>query len=286
MTESASELPVHLTHFIGRDRELEELARLLASARLVTLTGAGGSGKSRLAREAAVRAGPELGRPVWVDLAPLAHPGLLARQVAATLRIPERGDAATVQAIIAAIGAGAALIVLDNCEHVVEASAELAETLLVACPRLVILATSREALGVPSEVAWLVPPLAVGEALSLFVERAQATLPSFALTDANREAVDEICRRLDRIPLAIELAAARVRVMTPEQIARRLDDAFQLLTTGSRTALPRHRTLRATMEWSHDLLGPREQVVLRRLAVFAGSFSLEAAEAVCAGAPL
>jgi non-specific serine/threonine protein kinase len=178
------------------------------------------------------------------------------------------------------------LLVLDNCEHLIVAAAELAETLLRACPRLVILATSREALGVASEVAWLVPPLAVDEALALFVERAQATLPSFALSEANRGAVAEICRRLDRIPLAIELAAARVRVLPPEQIARRLDDAFQLLTTGSRTALPRHRTLRATMEWSHGLLSAQEQVLLRRLSVFAGSFTLDAAEAICAGEPL
>jgi predicted ATPase/DNA-binding SARP family transcriptional activator len=285
MAESP-ELPVHLTHFVGRDRELDELAHLLASARFVTLTGAGGSGKSRLAREAAQRVAPQVGRVVWADFAPLGDAGLVAQQVAAALRAPERADGSAIRAIVATIGEDPLLLVLDNCEHVVVAAAELAEALLRACPRLVILATSREVLGIASEVAWLVPPLAVAEALDLFVERARSTLPSFALSDNNRGWVAEICRRLDRIPLAIELAAARVRVLPPEQIARRLDDAFQLLTTGSRTSLPRHRTLRATMEWSHGLLNPLEQVLLRRLSVFAGSFTLEAAEVICAGAPL
>src|SRR5262249_30069510 len=178
------------------------------------------------------------------------------------------------------------LLVLDNCEHLVDACAEIADALLRACPRLTILGTSREALGVTSEVSWLVPPLSSREAVQLFTDRAQATLPSFSLTTANSETVLEICRRLDGMPLAIELAAARVRVLSPDQIAKRLDDAFRLLSSGSRTALPRHRTLRATMEWSFGLLTPREQVLLRRLAVFASSFSLEAAEIVCAGDPL
>jgi predicted ATPase/DNA-binding SARP family transcriptional activator len=176
------------------------------------------------------------------------------------------------------------LLVLDNCEHLVDAVAALAETLLRGCPRLAVLATSREALGVASETAWLVPPLGSGEAVQLFAERARASLPAFALSDANLGAVREICRRLDGIPLAIELAAARVRVLPPERIAERLDHAFRLLTSGSRTALPRHRTLRGTMDWSHALLTDRERTLLRRLAVFAGSFALEAAEAVCADA--
>jgi predicted ATPase/DNA-binding SARP family transcriptional activator len=178
------------------------------------------------------------------------------------------------------------LLVLDNCEHLVDASAELVEHLLRACPRLVVLTTSREALGITSETAWLVPPLESAEAVQLFVERAQASLPSFDLSDANATPVRDICRRLDGIPLAIELAAARVRVLSPEQIASRLNDAFRLLTSGSRTALPRQRTLRGTMDWSYGLLEPRDQALLCRLAVFAGSFSLEAAEAVCVGAPL
>jgi predicted ATPase/DNA-binding SARP family transcriptional activator len=284
--DAAAHVPVHLTRFVGRGRELEDLAQLLLSARLLTLTGAGGSGKTRLAEELAVRYGDRFARVGWIDLAPLADANLLAQLVATTLRVAERPGTTPLQSLVGTLCDERAFIVFDNCEHLVDASAELVDALLRSCPKLTILATSREALGVASETAWLVPPLASAEAVQLFVERARATLPSFALTSANTDAVTEICRRLDGIPLAIELAAARVRVLSPEQIARRLDDAFRLLTTGSRTALPRHRTLRATMEWSFALLGAREQTLLRRLAVFAGSFSLDAAESVCAGAPL
>ena len=284
--ETAAHVPVHLTRFVGRGRELEDLAQLVLSSRLLTLTGAGGSGKTRLAEELAVRHGDSFDRVGWVDLAPLADPNLLAQLVATTLRVAERPGTTPLQSLVGTLCDERALVVFDNCEHLVDASAELVDALLRSCPKITILATSREALGVASETAWLVPPLASAEAVQLFVERARATMPSFSLTAANTEAVTEICRRLDGIPLAIELAAARVRVLSPEQIARRLDDAFRLLTTGSRTALPRHRTLRATMEWSFALLGAREQTLLRRLAVFAGSFSLDAAEVVCAGAPL
>jgi non-specific serine/threonine protein kinase len=282
----ALELPVHLTPFVGRDEELADLAELVPSARLLTLTGAGGSGKTRLAGETARRVAPAYGRVAWADLASIHDAELIAQEIATALHLPERPDASPRDVVIDAICEIRTLLVLDNCEHLVDACAELAEALLRACPRLTILATSREALGVTSEVSWLVPPLTAAEATRLFVDRAQAALPTFALTDANSAAVAEICRRLDGMPLAIELAAARVRVLSPEQIARRLDDAFRLLTSGNRTALPRHRTLRATMEWSFGLLGNREQVLLRRLSVFAGTFSLEAAEAVCAGDPL
>ena len=280
------ELPVHLTRFVGRDRELEDLVRLVGQTRLLTLTGAGGSGKTRLARETAVRLVHAFERVAWADLAPLCDADLIAQTVSEALHIPERAGAAPRELVVGAICAERTLLVLDNCEHLVDGCAELAAALLRACPRLTILATSREALGVDSETAWLVPPLARSEAVQLFVERAQATLPSFSSACANADIIGEICRRLDGIPLAIELAAARVRVLSPEQIAQRLDDAFRLLTGGSRTSLPRHRTLRATMEWSFGLLGAREQVLLRRLAVFAGSFTLDAAEAVCAGEPL
>jgi len=283
---AAAELPIHLTRFVGRDQELEELTRLVCTTRLLTLTGAGGSGKTRLGREAALRAAPSFARVAWVDLAPLADAQLLAQQVAAALHIPDRADVPILDLLIGVLGAEPVLIVLDNCEHLVTACAELAEVLLRACPRLTVLATSREALGVASEMAWLVPPLASGEAVQLFVERARGALPSFALTTTNADAVSEICRRLDGIPLAIELAAARVRVLSPEQIAQRLGDAFRLLSSNSRTALPRHRTLRATMDWSLALLGTRQRVLLRRLAVFAGRFTLDAAEAVCIGEPL
>ena len=281
----ASDLPVHLTRFIGRGHELNELARLIGTTRLLTLTGAGGSGKTRLAREVAAAEAGRYSRIAWVDLAPIADSSIVAREVATALHIPDRGGRPA-EALIATIGDNPMLLVLDNCEHLVDAAAELAEQLLRACPRLSILATSREALGIPSETAWLVPPLGSAEAVQLFVERAQASIASFELTDANRSAVRDICRRLDGIPLAIELAAARARVLSPEQIAARLDDAFRLLTSGSRTALPRQRTLRGTMDWSFGLLDAREQALLCRLAVFAGSFSLEAAEAVCVGDPL
>ena len=284
--DAAAHVPVHLTRFVGRGRELEDLAQLVLSARLLTLTGAGGSGKTRLAEELALRYGATFDRVEWVDLAPLTDPNLLTQLVATTLRLPERAGTTPLQSLVGALCDARALVVLDNCEHIVDASAELVDALLRACPKLTILATSREALGVASETAWLVPPLASAEAVQLFVERARATVPAFCLTASNTAAVTEICRRLDGIPLAIELAAARVRVLSPEQIARRLDDAFRLLTTGTRTALARHRTLRATMEWSFALLGAREQTLLRRLAVFAGAFTLDAAEAVCAGAPL
>jgi non-specific serine/threonine protein kinase len=280
-----ADLPVHLTRFIGRGHELSELARLIGATRLLTLTGAGGSGKTRLAREVAASESTRYSRIAWVDLAPIADPAIIAREVATTLHIPDRGGRPA-EALVATIGDSPMLLVLDNCEHLVDAAAELAEQLLRACPRLSILATSREALGIPSETAWLVPPLGNAEAVQLFVERAQASFASFELTEGNGNAVRDICRRLDGIPLAIELAAARVRVLSPEQIAARLDDAFRLLTSGSRTALPRQRTLRGTMDWSFGLLDHREQALLCRLAVFAGSFSLEAAESVCVGEPL
>ena len=283
---SPADLPIPLTRFIGREREVEELSQLLLGARILTLTGAGGSGKTRLAIATTQHIADRYTRVTWVDLSTVSEPGLVANQVASAMRIPERTDTLPAQLVAKSIDNDAALLILDNCEHLVDACADFAEALLRSCGSLTIVATSREALGVTGEMAWLVPPLASDEAVRLFVERAQASQPSFALTPANSEAVHLICRRLDGIPLAIELAAARVRVLSPDQIAQRLGDAFRLLTAGSRTALPRHRTLRATMEWSFALLGAREQVLLRRLAVFAGSFSLEAAEAICSGEPL
>ena len=283
---AAAHVPVHLTRFVGRGRELEDLAQLVLSSRLLTLTGAGGSGKTRLAEELALRCGASFERVGWVDLTPIGDARLVAQLIATTLHVPSRAGTTPLQALVSSLCDARALIVLDNCEHLVDAAAEIVDALLRSCPRITILATSREALGVASETAWLVPPLTSAEAMQLFVERARASLPSFCLNSSNTDAVAEICRRLDCIPLAIELAAARVRVLSPEQIARRLDDAFRLLTTGSRTALPRHRTLRATMEWSYQLLTEREQVLMRRLSLFFGSFTLDAAEAVCTGDPL
>src|SRR6266566_2517346 len=291
--------PAQLTSFIGRERETATLQELLQGTRLLTLTGAGGSGKTRLALEVASRLGGGAQYPdgiAWVELAPLANPGLVPQHVADALGVRRDGIRAAADALLEALRDWKALLVLDNCEHLVEACARLAEALLRGCPRLRILATSREALGIGGEQAWLVPALALpaveagkpvtravaaaSEAIQLFVERTQAVRPSFELRDDNVAAIAHICRRLDGLPLAIELAAARARVLDPQQIAARLDDVFGLLSTGSRTAAPRQRTLRGTIEWSHALLTEPERILFRRLAVFTGGFTLDAAEVV------
>lgn len=288
-------LPVPLTAFIGRELELAEVRRLCAGTRVLTLTGAGGSGKTRLALELAARVADE-GLPVhWVELAPLADPAALAQHVAVALGIPAEGAASAEQALAAHLASAESVLVLDNCEHVVDAAARLVAFLVGACPRLRVLTTSREALGVGGERSWLVPPLALppegsgaapetllrSEAVRLFVERAQEASRRFTLTPENAEAVARICRRLDGLPLAIELAAARVAVLAPSQIAARLDDRFSLLTSGTRASTPRQRTLRGAVDWSYDLLAGDERLLLERLAVFAGGFTLDAAEAVC-----
>src|SRR5881396_891250 len=291
--------PTQLTSFIGRERETAAVQELLRSTRLLTLTGAGGSGKTRLALEVASRVGTQYPDGVaWVELAPLSNPELVPHHVADALGVRRDGIRSAGDALLEALRDWDALLVLDNCEHLVEACARLAEALLVGCPRLRIMATSREALGSGGERTWLVPPLALpqagkpvtravaaaSEAIRLFVERTQAVRPSFELRDDNAVAIAHICQRLDGLPLAIELAAARARVLDPQQIATRLDDVFGLLSAGSRTAVPRHRTLRSTIEWSHSLLTEPERILLRRLAVFAGGFTLDAAEAVAGGA--
>src|SRR5947208_2831528 len=294
--------PAQLTSFIGRERETAAVQELLQSTRLLTLTGAGGSGKTRLALEVASRLGAGGRYPdgiAWVELAPLANPELVPHHVADTLGVRRDGIRAAGDALLEALRDWEALLVLDNCEHLVEACARLAEALLRGCPRLRVMATSREALGISGERAWLVPALALPaveagkpvtravaaarEAIRLFVERTQAVRPSFELREDNVAAIAHICRRLDGLPLAIELAAARARVLDPQQIAARLDDVFGLLSSGSRTAAPRQRTLRATIEWSHALLTEPERILFRRLAIFAGGFTIEAAETVAAG---
>src|SRR5205807_5456349 len=228
-------------------------------------------------------------------LAPVDDPSLVAAAVAAAVGVREQPGRSMLQALISHLSSRRLLLVLDNCEHVIDAAAALAEALLGACPELRILATSRQALGVAGEAAWPVPPLSVPpvrqgwdangltdyEAVRLFVDRAVATDPSFGLTPVIAPAVAEICRRLDGMPLAIELAAARVGVLAPAEIAARLDNRFRLLSAGSRTAAPRHQSLQAALEWSYDLLCDPERVLLARLSVFAGGFSLEAAEQVC-----
>jgi predicted ATPase/DNA-binding SARP family transcriptional activator len=291
-------VPVPLTATVGREREIEQLRQLVLSTRLVTLTGAGGSGKTRLAIEAAARLAPAFPDGVaWIDLAPLRDAARVADHLAGVLCVREDHGCTSLDAVLAAIGARATLIILDNCEHLVQACAELAELIVRSCPGVHVLATSREALGISGETAWLVPPLSIpdesaarrsadpvieSESGRLFLDRARSVAPWFSITASNAAAVAHICRRLDGIPLAIELAAARAKVLTPEQIAERLDDSFRLLTGGGRTAIPRHRTLREAIDWSFALLSSREQCLLRRLSVFADTFSLGAVEHVCA----
>lgn len=278
-TPIASRPPVALTSLVGREREILDLSALVKAQRLVTLTGVGGSGKTRLAAELALRIDWQRADSVaWVELAQCTEPNGVAQATASALSLRVTQPCELVDAIVDALRDRELLLVLDDCEHLVAASADLARTLLMRCPKLRILATSREPLGVAGEHVWPVPPIAPEEAVLLFAERAAAVNPTLAL---NRETAGEICRRLDGIPLAIELAAARVRVLTPEQIAARLEDRFAILTGGARTTLPRHRTLRAAIDWSFALLTPEEQTLLARLSIFAGSFSLEAAEAVC-----
>jgi non-specific serine/threonine protein kinase len=282
--DPAETLPDPLSSFIGRDTELAEIARALDSTRLVTLTGAGGSGKTRLAIEAARRRHAGFADGIcWAELAPVDDPALLAAAVLSALgERAQSGRAATTQ-LCATLADRELLLVLDNCEHIVAECAELASQVLRAAPRVRLLATSREALGVPGERVWPVPTLPAAAAVTLFEERARAVSPSFKVVDANAAAVAEVCRRLDGLPLAIELAAARVSALTPEEIAARLDDCFRLLGGTRRTSLPHQQTLRATIDWSYALLSTQERVLLARLSVFAGGCTLAAAEAVCAG---
>jgi predicted ATPase/DNA-binding SARP family transcriptional activator len=291
-------LPVSLTSFIGRERELREVARLLDLHRLVTLTGAGGSGKTRLGLEAATARVPACHDGVWVvELAGFSDPGLVADATASALGFTLPSRLPALEGLGAQLGQWRVLLILDNCEHLIGACAELAEHLLGACPELRILATSREPLRVPGEVTWRVPSLALPtrrrsvkpaelasyESIRLFCERASDVAAGFALSEDNAESVAEICLRLDGMPLALELAAARVGALSPAQIAERLGDCLAVLTAGSRSALDRQQTLRATLSWSHELLTIAERVLFRRLAVFAGTFALEAAEEVTAG---
>jgi non-specific serine/threonine protein kinase len=291
-------LPQPASSFIGRDREVAEVERLFATTRVLTLTGAGGCGKTRLALRLAATLQRRFPDGVWlVEFGPLAEPALVSQTVASTLRIREEWGRPPLELVGELLRTKQLLLVLDNCEHIVEAVARLVDTLVRACPQLYILTTSQEALRLAAEVQYRVPSLRVPdlarlpltaelarfEGVQLFCERAQAVQPQFALTEHNRRAVAEICCRLDGIPLAIELAAARTRMLTPEQIARRLDDRFRLLVGGERTAPSRQQTLRGLIDWSYDLLADKERQLLGRLALFVGSFTLEAAEKVCAG---
>ena len=289
-------IPLQITTFVGREREIAELRELLAAHRLLTITGVGGSGKTRLAIEVALRSAGDFGDGVWqVNLAPLTSPEAVVKSVADALLVKEEAERPLLESIIAQLQDKKVLLVLDNCEHVLDEAARVLETLLRTAPGITVMATSREALNVAGECVWTAPPLSLpgpgipltvetaarSDAVRLFIERAAASLPRFALTDSNLDAVVQICLRLDGIPLAIELAAARIKVMAAAEIRARLDDCFRLLTGGARGALPRHQTLRGAVDWSYELLSPDERIVFQRLASFAGGFDLDAAESVC-----
>jgi predicted ATPase len=281
-------LPAQATSFLGRDKELSEVAALLHDARLVTLTGVGGVGKTRLAVQVAAEASTGYRDGAWlVELAGIADPTAIAHVVAAVLGVAQQSGKTLDQSIVGALAGRQLLLLLDNCEHLIDAAALMADQIVTQCKGVDVLATSREALMVDGERIWPVPSLgfrdgAQSPAVALFTDRARSVVPDFDL-GSDAEAVGEICRRLDGIPLAIELAAARVRAMSPAQIRDRLDERFRLLTGGSRRALERHQTLRHAVQWSYDLLSPAERTVLARASVFSGGFSLEAAESACAG---
>ena len=292
-----SNLPAALSSFVGRERELTEIGDLFSDNRLLTLTGPGGVGKTRLAL-AAAGALVEVMDGVWmVEFAPLSDTSLVVQAVASVLRVREQPGRPLLEVLSDYLVGKRLLLVFDNCEHMLDACAELAATLLSACPELRVLCTSREALGIPGEIVWSVPLLtvpepgqAVGlgelsgyEAVRLLVDRTTAVDRSFVLNDDNAAAVAQLCHRLQGIPLALELAAARAKVLSIGEIAARLDKSPEVLESGGRASVPRHRTLRATIDWSHELLTGTERTLFRRLAVFVGGFTLRAAEAVCSG---
>ncbi len=293
-------LPAQVTSFIGRAREMADLKRLLRTTRLLTLIGPGGTGKTRLSLQAAAEMLEEFPHGVWlVEFATVSDPALVAETIANIVEVREEHGRAPLETLAAALHNRHLLLVLDNCEHLVAACAQTAATLLRRCPKVTILASSREALNIEGETLQSVPPLGVPEfsrrdnefksgeiaeleAIQLFVERASAVQPGFALTTGNAPLIAKICWRLDGIPLAIELAAARIKVLSLEQIFTRLDDRFCLLSGGSRTALPRQQTLGALIDWSYDLLSEPERILLRRLTIFVAGRTLEMAEDVCA----
>jgi predicted ATPase/two-component SAPR family response regulator len=301
MSLITAQLPVRLTPLVGRESELRDIVQAVTRVRLLTLTGAGGTGKTRLALAAARSVRESFPAGVcWVELAQIEDPDIVAPAVASRLGVPDTPGQDATEAVAEYLSDHQVLVVLDNCEHLAGATAVLTENLLGSCPALTVMATSREALGVEGELNWLVPPLslpeagaaptasalAASDAVKLFEQRAQLVRPSFHVTDENAAEVASICQRLDGLPLAIELAAPRMRIMSSAQLAERLDDIFGLLVGGTRSAHPRHQALRATLDWSHDMLAAEERTAFRRLAAFAGGFTLEAAERVAAGGDL
>jgi predicted ATPase/class 3 adenylate cyclase/DNA-binding CsgD family transcriptional regulator len=282
---AVSNLPMQLTSFVGRDEQLTQVRELLTQNRLVTLTGAGGAGKTRLAIEVAARLAGEFGDGIWyVDLAPITDPDVVPIAVARAFELPDQPGRSTMDALLRFVRDRQMLVVLDNCEHLLDATAELVVALLGAAAGLTFLATSREAIGVAGELGWRVPSLSLAdEAIELFADRARHARPDFTLTDDNAATVGEICARLDGLPLAIELAAARVRALSLAEILDSLHDRFRLLTGGARTAVRRQQTLRASVDWSHALLTEPERVLFRRLAAFLGGFDLDSAQTVAGG---
>ncbi len=292
-------LPAQLTTFVGRDREISEIVALLAEHRLVTLTGAGGAGKTRCA----IRIGADLLNGwkdgIWLaELAPLADSAQVANAIAQVLHVQEQPNSALLDTIVAYLKHKRLLLLLDNCEHLIEQARRAASAILRDCPGVRILATSREPLNISGEAAYRMPSLAVppnaemlvkegtsayGSA-QLFLDRALLSSSRFTLSDENASSVVELCRRLDGIPLAIELAAARVKILSPQQLVQKLDERFRVLTGGDRRALPRHQTMRALIDWSYDLLSPEERAFFRKLSIFAGGFTLESAAAANASA--
>ncbi len=267
---------------MGAKPQMTELRQLVAGNRLVTLTGAGGAGKTRLAVEVAAQLTTEFADGLWyIDLAPITNPAVAPVTVARTLGLPDQPGRSTMELLVRFFGDKTMLLLLDNCEHLLDACGAMVVELLATCPQLTILTTSREPLGVPGELSWRVPSLSLAdEAIELFADRARRARPDFVVSEDNTALVEEICERLDGMPLAIELAAARIRALSLQQILDSLHDRFRLLTGGARTAVRRQQTLRASVDWSHALLTEPEQVLFRRLAVFAGGFDLDAAQAV------
>ena len=281
-------LPVQLTSFVGRDTAVAQVRDLLAANRLVTLTGAGGVGKTRLAVQVAAQLAGEFG-PFpqgvrYVDLAPITDPDLVPVTTARALGLPDQPGRSTMDTLTRFVADRQILMVLDNCEHLLDASSALVAALLGVCPGLTLLATSREPIGVAGELSWRVPSLPLADkAIELFTDRACRARSDFVVTNDNAATVTEICRRLDGLPLAIELAAARVRALSLTEILDSLHDRFRLLTGGARTAVRRQQTLRASVDWSYALLTEPERVLFRRLAAFMGGFDLDAAQSVCGG---
>ena len=296
LVEIPNNLPLQLSTFIGREKEVGQIKKRIEKNRLMTLTGSGGVGKTRLSIQVATELMTEYPNGVWlVELAPITDPALVTQTMCATLNVTPRDNTPALTVLKDFLKQKKALLVMDNCEHLIDTCAQICDSLLQVCPNLHIIVSSREALGLDSENIYHVPSLSLpdnqsglaaikeSDAVKLFMERATAVLSEFELAESNALFIVQICKRLDGIALAIELAASRVKLLKVEQIASRLDDAFRLLTGGSRTALPRQQTLRALIEWSHNLLSEPEKILFRRLAIFASGWTMEAAEFVCSG---